>query len=148
MPSHISLPSTAVRLVGSTGLALLLLAGCIPDLCGDRAGSDYGIIVSANPTQIPANGQTTSTITATLRRWKSGDTTTPTGAPVVNKLVRFSSSVGTLVGANPRLTDLNGQATIQLRSTTWGLAGITASVDADAQQAQCTVEIVQTAGGS
>ncbi len=113
--------------------------------CGENDVSldlmNYGIIVSADPAVIAADGREKSSITATLRYWQAGDTTTPTGRPVAGKPVQFGTTLGSLIGTNPATSNANGQATIQLSGTTNGLATVVATVVADMREGKCVVQI-------
>lgn len=113
--------------------------------CGENAVPldllNYGIIVSADPDTINDDGVDTSHITATLRYWQAGDTTAPTGRPVVGKAVTFATTLGTLTGANPATTDANGRARIDLTGTAAGLADVHAVVADDLEEGKCVVQI-------
>ena len=108
---------------------------------------NYGITVAADPTEIAADGREQSRITATLRYWQTGDTTAPTGSPVVGKSVLFGTTLGSFSGTNPATTDVNGQVTIQLSGTTSGSATVVASVAADVKEGKCLVQIGDPNGG-
>ncbi len=101
----------------------------------------YGVLMGAEPSQIAADGLETSLITATLRYWRAGDTLAPTGDPVAGKSVHFSTTLGTLGGINPVITNANGQATILLSSTQGGVATVRAFVQADQKQGSTNVTI-------
>ena len=76
------------------------------------------ISVSATPSTIPADGASTSTITATLMA---------AGAPISGATVSFATSAGTL-GATSAVTDASGVATDTLTAaTTPGFATVTAT---------------------
>ncbi|HOW70719.1 MAG TPA: Ig-like domain-containing protein [Phycisphaerae bacterium] len=113
--------------------------------CGENAVPldlvNYGIIVSADPNKIAANGVEQSEVTATLRYLQPGDKITPSGPPVVGKQVQFDTTLGSLSGANPAVTDSNGQVTVQLSGTADGLATVVAFVTEDTKEGQCTVQI-------
>lgn len=106
--------------------------------------TNYGILLSAQPNQIAADGLQSSLITATLRYWKAGDSLAPTGDPVVGKSVQFSTTLGTLSGVNPATTNAAGQANIQLSSTQDGAATVTAFVSEDHRQNSVIVAIGDT----
>lgn len=89
--------------------------------------------VWANPTSIPANGTSTSILTAQI--YQSGfdvDLGTYVYRPIVGAPVTFSvSGPASLSGTNPAITGSNGQANINLVSTTSpGDAVVTATTDA------------------
>ncbi|NLX13796.1 MAG: hypothetical protein GXY44_09115 [Phycisphaerales bacterium] len=102
---------------------------------------NYGIDVSADPAVIAADGRERSSITATLRYWQAGDTTTPTGRPVAGKRVEFGTTWGSLIGTNPATSNANGQVAIQLSGTANGLATVVASVAEDMKEGKCVVQI-------
>lgn len=102
---------------------------------------NYGIILAADPQRIPADGVSTSTITATLRAWAGGDVLTPTGDPVAGKPVHFGTSIGAFGGDDTITTDSAGQARINFSCALEGEAYINASVADDAKQAQVVVNV-------
>ncbi|MBN1342260.1 MAG: hypothetical protein JXQ73_06250 [Phycisphaerae bacterium] len=99
----------------------------------------YDITLTASPASVRADGAQTSTITATLKRWKDGDVAVPTGDAVADKDVTFSTDLGTLVGGNPVKTNAGGQATIKVKSSNEGTATVKAAVEADSKESTCTV---------
>lgn len=103
--------------------------------CGENAVSidffDYGIILQASPSQVLADGTSTATVTATLKKLTEDDLLEPTGDPVAGKLVEFDTSLGTFTGANPVMTGADGTATIELFSAEEGLADLVAFVEED-----------------
>jgi adhesin/invasin len=107
--------SSFFNFVGSTDLVL--------DLSGYFGGAATGVTVSANPATIPADGATTSVITATVIR--------SDGTPAISDPVNFTTSgaaCGTLTGTNPTTTNASGQATITyVAGTTAGTCTITAT---------------------
>lgn len=104
----------------------------------------YGITATAAPTRIAADGQETSAITATLRFWRAGDTVTPSGDPVVGKSVQFSTTLGTLSGTNPAVSDASGQVSIQLTGSEPGPAKVVAYSESDHREGSVTVAIGDT----
>ncbi|MBN1489126.1 MAG: hypothetical protein JXA69_04345 [Phycisphaerae bacterium] len=129
----------------ASGSAIASVSETVTIACGENVVSfdllNYGITVSADPTEIAADGREQSRITATLRYWQTGDTTAPSGPPVVGKSVLFGTTLGSLSGTNPATTDVNGQVTIQLSGTTSGSATVVASVAADSKEGKCLVQI-------
>lgn len=91
----------------------------------------YGIILTSSRATLLPDGNDSATITATLKEWLTGDILEPTGDPVAGKSVKFSTTLGTLTGTNPAVTDANGQATIVLTGTQLGEADLHAFVAAD-----------------
>ncbi len=129
----------------ASGGAIASVTETVTIACGENAVAldllSYGITVSADPTEIAADGREQSRITATLRYWRTGDTMTPTGEPVVGTPVLFGTTLGRLSGPNPVVTDSNGQAVIQLSGTTSGTATVVASVEEDRKEGNCLVQI-------
>jgi hypothetical protein len=89
-------------------------------------GAAAGVTVAANPSSIPADGATTSTVTATV--------TNANGSAAINDPVNFTSSgspaaaCGAFTTANPTNTNGSGAATITYRaSLTAGTCTITAT---------------------
>jgi len=113
--------------------------------CGDNVVAisivDYGIILQVEPAQIVADGVDRAHVTATLRAYRSDDGPTPTGDPVAGKSVEFVTTLGTLVGPNPVVTDADGVATIALSGTTRGKATVRAIVTAHGKEAARVVRI-------
>ncbi len=129
----------------ASGSAIASVTETVTIACGENAVAldllSYGITVSADPTEIAADGLEQSRITATLRYWRTGDTMTPTGEPVVGTPVLFGTTLGLLSGPNPVATDSNGRAVIQLSGTTSGTATVVASVEEDRKEGKCIVQI-------
>ncbi|NLE60347.1 MAG: hypothetical protein GX616_18515, partial [Planctomycetes bacterium] len=129
----------------ASGSAIASVTETVTIACGENAVAldllSYGITVSADPTEIAADGLEQSRITATLRYWQTGDTMTPTGEPVVGTPVLFGTTLGSLIGPNPVATDSNGRAVIQLSGTTSGSATVVASVEEDRKEGECVVQI-------
>lgn len=79
------------------------------------------VSLSAYPAIIPANGVSTSLVTATVLDQYNN--------PIENKLVKFTASTGSLSAASD-MTDANGVASVTFTSsTTVGTSTITATVD-------------------
>lgn len=86
--------------------------------------SDFGIMLSANPTEIAADCTATSEITAEFKYYKPGDEEgSPTGNPVSNKSIYFETNLGvftesgsTEYGKGQLKTDGNGQAVCHIKS--------------------------------
>ncbi|NLX12459.1 MAG: hypothetical protein GXY44_02250 [Phycisphaerales bacterium] len=133
----------AMEELDNSGHAVSSTTKTVTVACGqnvvDLDLANYGILMGAEPSEIAADGLETSLITATLRYWKAGDTLVPTGDPVAGKSVQFSTSLGTLSGINPVVTNANGQATILLSSTQGGVATVRAFVQADQKQGSISV---------
>jgi cell wall-associated NlpC family hydrolase len=79
--------------------------------------------ISANPTQINADGSSYSTITVVAKDFSD--------APLVGKIVMFTSSRGSLdqFSVQNAATDANGIVTTQVRSSSPGTSAIAAIVD-------------------
>ena len=90
-----------------------------------------GVTVTAAPDLVAADGSESSVITATVRRFATGDTLTATGDPVENAYIQFDATLGEISGDNPTETDANGQATISLSSDTEGISNVTATAVVD-----------------
>ena len=90
----------------------------------------YAISMTApeDPIEFAIGDEGQASVTATLRYYKDGDTDEPTGNPVKNKLVKFTTSLGELEGENPAETDDNGMTSITVTSTTAGVATVSAAV--------------------
>jgi len=97
-------------------------------------GPAASVSVSANPTSIPANGSSTSALTATVRD--------AYGNLVPGTVVTWTTSAGTVVASST--TNASGVATSTLTSST--TAG-TATVTAKAGTAQGTASVTFTATG-
>ncbi len=102
---------------------------------------NYGIMLTASPDALKADGIQSAVVTATLREWTGGDTVEPTGDPVPGRLIQFITTLGTLAGTNPAVSDAGGQATVHLSSTVSGTARLHAGVDADSIQSHRVVEV-------
>jgi hypothetical protein len=81
------------------------------------------VSVSAKPSSIPADGSSTSAVTATV--------TQPDGTPAVNDSVSFTTGGGAscgAIGGSPAMTNTSGSATVTYTtSTTAGSCSITAT---------------------
>jgi hypothetical protein len=96
-------------------------ADAIADVLGYFSPPAVG--VSAKPSSIPADGSSTSAVTATV--------TQPDGTPAVNDSVSFTTGGGAscgAVGGSPAMTNTSGSATVNYTaSTTAGSCSITAT---------------------
>jgi len=105
----------------------------------------YGIILTADPSWAQPDGTDAAEVTAVIRTFQPGDTTTPTGPTVAGKEVIFSTDAwATLVGTNPTVTDLNGEASIEITALQEGSATVTAQVEVDEIEASTEVEFAET----
>jgi hypothetical protein len=93
----------------------------------------YGIILEAVPDTLPTEWGNYSEIKATVRRFTDFDTDIPTGPVIPNKLVTFSTDLGSFWGEGQLYeepTDANGEAIVMLHNgDTPGDATILAGVD-------------------
>ncbi len=96
--------------------------------------SEYGIILSADPASIDADGTSVSTITAELRKYLDTDLTYPTGDPVPDKRVTFAATDGEFVSGGlivSTTSDADGLATAQLVGETDAIVEVFAEVSDD-----------------
>lgn len=104
----------------------------------------YGIILTADPDRAEPDGTDAARVTAVIRTFQPGDISTPTGPPVAGKAVVFATDVwATLVGANPAVTDGNGEASIEITATQEGTATVTAAVEEDEIESSTEVDFVE-----
>lgn len=103
------------------------------------SSDNFQFTTPASNTEIDLGAQETVTV-----HWESS------GVPQVGETVRFATTRGTFVGANPAtpaaidaVTDASGDATAQVESTTSGVAVITAT-NSDNTSTQLSVEFVAT----
>ena len=120
--------------IATTGDAVTL------DWCGahslELSAATYGLDLAADRVEIPADGATTATITATARKWRDGDVIAPSGDPVGGVDVLFHTDFGELVGPNPVRTDAAGVAAVRLRGRVRGDARVGAAVLDDGVEAR------------
>ena len=104
-------------------------------VCGENLAVvrvyQYGITISADTEEIPADGTTAATVTATLRKWAEGDVLAPTGDPIPGKQVEFFTDFGDLAEPTTATSGADGKATVQLTGTANGIACVGAAVTAD-----------------
>ena len=99
------------------------------------AGPAANVAISADPATLPANGSSTSTISALV--------TDANGNPVAGESVSFGTTLGTINPATAT-TDENGLATATLTSTT---TADTATVSATANGIAASTDVPFLAGG-
>ncbi len=98
------------------------------------------ISLDAHPSSIPANGISTSTITAQLKNRKGRD------VKVEDVIIDFETNKGTL-SSDSAVTDHNGRATITLKSSTQrGIATVRATSDSVLKQNQIHVIFTRRGG--
>ena len=98
--------------------------------------------VVANPTAVPADGTTTSTVTVTLKDVN--------GNPEIGKAVSLARTAGpgtpTISGPSPATTDTNGQTTFTVKSTTAGVDTFQATDTTDSVTITQTATVTFTTG--
>lgn len=130
-----------LRIYDSTGR--LLEARAVPlDLTPGPQGSldlpdgaRIGMVLSAEPTTVPADGKSTATLTATLRAYGPEDLVDPTGPPLECRTVEFDTDFGQWVGESTAVTGGDGTAQVLLASDTPGTATVHALVELDMVEA-------------
>ena len=95
----------------------------------------YGIILTADTYEVAPDGADSATVTATVRKWLPDDILAPTGDTVAGIAVEFDTSLGTLAGPNPGVTDGDGQCAVALSATDEGTATIHAFNEDDLVEA-------------
>jgi len=93
-----------------------------------KSWTAYGIILEADPTLVESDGLDTSKITATVKTFKEDDVVKPTGTDLACKEVEFITNLGSFNSESKILTDINGEATINLKSDKDGIATVRAII--------------------
>jgi len=101
----------------------------------------YGIILSADPTSVAADGTSTSEITATLRMWTAADVLSPSGETIACKDVMFITTLGEFIGEETVTTDNDGVAKAYLASDTVGTAYVSAVVIEDSVESNQNIPV-------
>lgn len=97
------------------------------------AGEPGGIVLAATSTSIPANGTSTSTLSATVKD--------PKGNAISGQIVNWTTTAGSLASTTAT-TDANGVATTVLTSsTTAAIARVQATVGSLSESATVTFEV-------
>lgn len=99
----------------------------------------FGIILTATPESVPANGVDLITLTATVRMWRDFDISEPTGDPVSMAIVLFETDLGEFWGDSTGYTDMNGEATVSIVSEEAGYATVQAHTEPVVVQAEPVV---------
>lgn len=96
--------------------------------------SEYGIVLTAAPHRVAADGVASAAITAVVKRRRPDDLTAPTGDPLPGKSLAFDTTCGEFPGAASGTSDAQGLVSTTLVSAAPCLAAVRVFVTDEAVQ--------------